>query len=882
MTHSPSRIVAALTLAAGLVLTARAADPPEKAPTKEQVAEWVKGLASDSFDERETASKMLWKAGRAAEEPLRQVLKDGDAEAVRRAREILDKFDWGLYPDTPEVVAALIEDYRTGEPQTRAGVVPKLLDKGGPGFAALMKLAAMEKDADAKKQIWELLGADMPRLAAALLADGQDDRLGDVLEQALAGEGEQPRANYAAWLMVRGKLAEQIRDLEQKGAPDRKVALTLAYLCRAKGDLAGARKYAVKAEHEELLKIILADQEDWKELLNHLDTPAAAPRPVAPANGEDAAALRLACLRLAGDQKGFDAELRKLTEGPQGHPGLGSALLLNGRPDDALAWLRQTDARGAATELLAARLRFREALDEAGRAKAPDKGGDQQTALYHKAALLARLGERKQAREAFDKLLSDAGPAWLVSFLAAEVSAGFKDEAFARGATLIENQKEPVEAIVVNGLFQSVDLTVGAEPWWRFLRGKYPKDGVAATLKRMRDLFAGKLTPREVADLLKEMADEAAKRKDEERGPWLQCVADTCRALGRDDLRETYLEKWAAAGGDARAWLLLGDAAADAGRWKDAAERYRNGWEKDRGSALSLYLRGRALAKAGQDKEGKRWMAVAETMPLGNEQMLSSLAQGLEDHGAREEAGKVWERLSRLTLASSFYQGAAARGMADSAAAAKDYTKAAAWTRREVLYFLGNPVSEEPEALLGLVATEHRYRALAHAAAGRLDDMRKEVNAVFDVVPEIELTIDVVNELTRAGHKKEADDLFARAYAAHDAVCKDYPQSSWAHNNTAWLAVRCKRDLDAALEHARKATTLEPDMSSHLDTLAEVHFQRGDKDKAVELEKKCVAMQPSYEYFRKQVKRFQAGDRDAELPPEPASGTLYRSLGEGP
>jgi tetratricopeptide (TPR) repeat protein len=884
VTASPSRIAAALLLTAGLTVAARAADPPDKPPTKEQVAALVKGLASDSFEEREKASRALWKAGRAAEEALRQVLKDGDAEAVRRAREILDKFDWGLYPDTPEAVATLVEEYRGGEPQTRAAVVPKLLDQGSAGFAALMKIAGMEKEADAKAQIWELLSADMPRLAAALLAEGQDARLGEVLEQALAGQGEQPHANYAAWLMLRGKIDDKIRELEKKGAPDKKAALTLAYLCRARGDLAAARKYAEKADHRGLLQSVLVDQEDWKGMLKQLETPPDVA--TAPVSMPDAVGVRLAFLRLAGDAKGFDAELDRLKRSPPNTVGLSPALLLNGRPDDALAWLRKKNDHMAAAELLAARLRFREAIDEADPGAAERKADDVVTLRLYTAQLLARLGERKKAREVFDKVLADveadAGPGRVESVVLAEYNAGFKDEAFARAGALMAKFQEKCDFSTFNSLFQAADLDVGAEPWWTFLRGKFPGDNEAATLKRMRRLFAGKMAAGEVTDLMRDMADAAAKRKDEERGPWLQCVADTCRALGRDELREVYLEKWAAAGGDARAWQLLGDMAADAGRWKDAAERYRRGWEKDRGSALLLYLRGRALVKAGQEKEGKRWITIAEAMPLGNEQRLAALAQGLSERGLDKEAGQVWERLSRLTLVTSFFQGGAARGMADSAAAAKDYARAATWARREALYYLYNPLFENPDYPLQMVATEHRYRALAHAAAGRLDEMRQEVNAVLDVEPNIELAIDVVTVLTKYGHKKEADELFARVFAAQDTVCKDHPSSGWARNNTAWLAVRCKRNLDAALEHARKAVELEPDMSSHLDTLAEVHFQRGDKDKAVELEKKCVAMQPSYDYFRKQVKRMQAGDRDVELPPEPAAGSLYRSLGEGP
>jgi len=138
-----------------LIAIAPAADPPAKPPTKEEIAAWIKGLGSDSFETREQASQALWKAGKTAEPALRQVLKSGDPEAIRRAREILDKFDWGIYPDTPEAIITLIDEYRFTTLETRAPLVSKLLDQGSAGHAALMKIAAMEKD---------------PRIAVAHLA----------------------------------------------------------------------------------------------------------------------------------------------------------------------------------------------------------------------------------------------------------------------------------------------------------------------------------------------------------------------------------------------------------------------------------------------------------------------------------------------------------------------------------------------------------------------------------------------------------------------------------------------------------------------------------------------------------------------------------------
>jgi Flp pilus assembly protein TadD len=888
--QTAARIVALL-LVLGPVCAAAAADPPAKPPTKEQVAEWVKGLASDSFEEREKASKALWKAGRAAESALRQVLKDGDPEAIRRAREILDKFDWGFYPDTPEAVANLIEKYRSGTPQEQAAIVPKLLEHGSAGFTALMKIAAAEQSPEAKAIIWQLLVADMPRLAGALLAEGQDARLEEVLEQALSGEGEQPHANYAAYMMARGKLDERIRALEKKTgpAPAKKAALTLAYLCRAKGDLTAARKYAERADSLALLRTVLVEQEDWKALLKSVDGAAARPPRgflAPPVEGVTPAGLRLACLRLLGNGEGFEAELTKLAADPNAGLAL-SVFLLNGRPDDALTWLTKHNWHARAADLLAARLCFRPALDTADKTTDTEKVFDPTTARLFKAGLLARLGERKLARELFDKLAAEAPPeaaaGVLQAIMVAEYNAGFKDEAFARAATLMAKVEQKDDRGILNLLYQPYDIEMGVGPWWTLLRQKFPRDDAAATLKRVRDLLGRKLPARDAAALLKDMADAAAKLKPEEREPLLYCAAETCRALDRDDLLEGYLEKWAAVSKEGRPWLRLGDVAAGNKRWKQAAERYKKSWERDRSNALPLYLHGRALVRAGQEKEGRRWMEVAQTLPLGSEDHLCNFAGSLAERGLDEAAGRQWQRVARLSLLSSAYDGYVARALAEKAIADKDYLKAATYFRREALHDLWEPAFDDIEGHLWLVAAERRYRARGLAAAGRFDDMRKEIKALLEIDPgNIELCIDMVSELTKRGRKKEADELFARVYLAQDAVCKEFPKSGWAHNNTAWLAVRCKHDLDAALDHARKGVELEPNNAGHLDTLAEVYFQRGDKEKAVELMKKCIERQPKYEYFRKQLKRMQAGDRDADVPPEPTTGSAMRALLAGP
>ncbi len=51
-----------------------------------------------------------------------------------------------------------------------------------------------------------------------------------------------------------------------------------------------------------------------------------------------------------------------------------------------------------------------------------------------------------------------------------------------------------------------------------------------------------------------------------------------------------------------------------------------------------------------------------------------------------------------------------------------------------------------------------------------------------------------------------------------------------------------------------------------LDTLAEVYFQKGDRDKAVQTMTAALRLQPSWEYLQKQLARMKSGKPDDPLP----------------
>ncbi len=155
--------------------------------TPEQIKKAVKDLGDRSFFVREKASRLLWSAGVDAEGPLQAALKSGDAEAVRRARALLDKFQWGIFPDTPSEVVELIGRYRNGDRNVRMQVVEKLTDQGQPGFAVVKRLADMETDANERQAIYSKLAENAQRAVPPMLMAGKLDVVEDLLERLPAG-----------------------------------------------------------------------------------------------------------------------------------------------------------------------------------------------------------------------------------------------------------------------------------------------------------------------------------------------------------------------------------------------------------------------------------------------------------------------------------------------------------------------------------------------------------------------------------------------------------------------------------------------------------------------------------------------------------------------
>src|SRR3954468_24661622 len=97
----------------GLILGLAFAAPAD------DVAANVAELGDARYVVRERAERRLWELGTAAESAVRAAANSPDAEVARRARQLVEKYDWGIYPDTPAEVAREIGRFRGGDEENR-------------------------------------------------------------------------------------------------------------------------------------------------------------------------------------------------------------------------------------------------------------------------------------------------------------------------------------------------------------------------------------------------------------------------------------------------------------------------------------------------------------------------------------------------------------------------------------------------------------------------------------------------------------------------------------------------------------------------------------------------------------------------------------------
>lgn len=202
------------------------------------------------------------------------------------------------------------------------------------------------------------------------------------------------------------------------------------------------------------------------------------------------------------------------------------------------------------------------------------------------------------------------------------------------------------------------------------------------------------------------------------------------------------------------------------------------------------------------------------------------------------------------------------------------------------LAWLGHPMNKEFDATLEAIVNDSYDLEARAAEARRRAEVESRVRPIVNAMRQAanqkqwDTVIARLDELIAmdynaaqntlskvnvyAQHMKRYDDAWATGWQALRSVAKD---DSTILNHMAWFIVDNRgleqRDLDLALAAANRANELTSGTdSSILDTLAHVHYRKGDKARAVEIQKKAIEHAGSpreREQLQATLTRFESG-----------------------
>lgn len=159
----------------------------------------------------------------------------------------------------------------------------------------------------------------------------------------------------------------------------------------------------------------------------------------------------------------------------------------------------------------------------------------------------------------------------------------------------------------------------------------------------------------------------------------------------------------------------------------------------------------------------------------------------------------------------------------------------------------------------------HYFRAAR--AAGDRAEMDKRLAALLELAPDDEqIAFDVLPALLAAGRKGDATKLFAKPYAVLRAAVDAKGDDPERLNNLAWLCARSCQRLDEAQTLISAALKLRSDNYAYLDTAAEIQFQLGHADRAIELETRANQLNPGNDFLQSQLKCFQSKSSSGQNP----------------
>lgn len=842
-----------------------------------QVKKWIDELGDADFTTRENAHKNLWKAGSDAEEQLKVALKGDDAEIRKRSLELLEKFKWGIYHDSPIAIIDLIQAYQSGTLQDKEKSIAKLIEMGGLGVKSVIKIINAEEQEEVRNSVLSYASKSVSKVIPYLIEKNEFKFLDQILQMMLENRAEGVFSNYAVYAILSASTDKIINQLSKNKPPkisDEINKEILAYLYRSKGEHNDALKFAKESKNPELYTQLALEASKWKAVLDTDHFP------------DDLLlgklGYKLAMYRLTNEKTEFDGAKKTFMEiaeeltgkdknGVESTEQLFQAAkiaLLNYIVPEGIDCLLKNKKRMMVAEIYASRFEFDKIKSLIEEAKA-ENAKDVPSLEIHWAKILYGLGEKEQALKILDQYSSRIADKsegdWPLKLVHAWILIKKRGRAVDDAASYLQKiEHREASGRMLNKMFG--DDSEFYDPLFRFFFKKKNTETAQAVIKQINDLHDKKLESKVVVKLVDDLLEYASTVTAEESVSLKNAAGAILKKYGLDEKLKELADKF----GSETIQLSLADLYAEKKEWVKARDSFKVAWDKDKSKSIIAFMIAKMEENIGDKTQASKWNDLATWAPLGNEQVRLDFAYALGKRNYMDDALIQFDLVSKTGEPGSYSVGASSRALASKLIEKKSFEKAADGYELAMLRCMTPFVSfTQSQAYVNVPSLIARLRCRSAIENNDFDKVDSFAAKAFDLQPgEVELPILVYQPLIAKGKKELADKIFASAKKTIQKVGDDYPNCAWAHNSAAWLSACCKSDLIWGLNQAEMAVKLDGKSAAHLDTLAEVLFQLKRQKEAVEAQTKAVALEPTKIYYKKQLKRIQNGDPSVDRPEE--------------
>ena len=822
-------------------------------------------LADESFLVREKAMEEIWRLGVEALPTLHQVVAGGDPEAADRARELILYISAGVLFDSPEEVKALVLGFFKSTSDDKVVIIKKLMQL--KQWKQVLYLTKLEKDPKFRSSTSRLI-AQVASIALRQAIVNGDARLAEEI-MGLLGDDHRSML-IRAWIYCHhGKLEQELE--KAAGITGKNGNLWRMSLHRASGNISAAINEAQKAGEHELAdawRVLEGDALPW--LVNNN-----------PKQGRDAI-YKLGCAIQVSRLQGKDREaqsavdaLLKLADDPFSATRVMNSLAVNGYRDESLELLRKHHVNAAfdyydSIEMPELSL---EMLGIAKDAKPPylnwvrkftDKAIEEEEknlydTLIMLAGFLAERGEREHAIPVLEPMMSaleeDGADVWF-SLLDDMQAVGLGAEAI---HFIKERGNEDGEADMgVRYLLGQMEVE-SRDQIWGALK-KRNQDELAKALDELA-LLAGLVADPDddAARLHQTLLDETPPGR---RPALMKALYEFCENRNDFALASSIADQMAL---ENESWLEQKNHLDESLlRWEEIEPVYAQKAQSNRHDFHNLIKWYMALRKLGRDQEATEAYKQAMLLSIGKSSILNYWGLLLNAAGFEKEAAGLWTHAALLAHVEdpkdTGYDYAMYYLAANSLPLYRnnEWKRAAAVSEVVLRIHMGG-VSNQID-MRSLFTARHRTelcRGMQLLRAGNKVAGIKKLDMARRLIPGDGLLADDFFPLIREEKLgKVYDQWFEESYHHIEAACELYPDSHNSHNTAAWLAARAVRKLDGAHAHAVSALKARPKQGPYLDTMAEVWFARGEREKALEWSRKAIASSISGAHGKPRSRRY--------------------------